>query len=45
MLLEKIFVPDKGFGYFGFEDFYNLCRDVADFLGDEKLELAVGAHK
>jgi len=30
---------------FGFEDFYNLCRDVADFLGDDKLELAVGAHK
>ena len=30
---------------FGFEDFYDLCRDVADFLGDDKLELAVGAHK
>ena len=30
---------------FGFEEFYNLCRDVADFLGDDKLELAVGAHK
>lgn len=30
---------------FGFEDFYNLCRDVADFLGDDKLELAVGAYK
>ena len=30
---------------FGFEDFYNLCRDVADFLGDDKLELAVGARK
>ena len=30
---------------FGFEDFYDLCRDVADFLGDDKLKLAVGAHK
>lgn len=30
---------------FGFEDFYNLCRDVADFLGDDNLELAVGAYK
>lgn len=30
---------------FGFEDFYALCRDVADFLGDDKLELAVGAYK
>jgi hypothetical protein len=30
---------------FGFEDFYNLCRDVADFLGDDRLQLAVGAHK
>jgi hypothetical protein len=30
---------------FGFEDFYNLCRDVAEFLGDSKLELAVGAYK
>lgn len=30
---------------FGFEDFYDLCRDVADFLGDDKLQLAVGAYK
>jgi len=30
---------------FGFEDFYGLCRDVADFLGDDKLNLAVGAYK
>lgn len=30
---------------FGFDDFYALCRDVADFLGDDKLELAVGAYK
>jgi len=30
---------------FGFEDFYDLCRDVTNFLGDDKLELAVGAHK
>ena len=30
---------------FGFEDFYDLCRDGADFLGDDKLQLAVGAHK
>ena len=30
---------------FGFEDFYRLCKDVADFLGDDKLELAVGAYK
>lgn len=30
---------------FGFEDFYALCRDVADFLGDDKLNLAVGAYK
>lgn len=30
---------------FGFEDFYALCRDVADFLGDAKLNLAVGAYK
>lgn len=27
------------------EDFYSLCKDVAVFLGDEKLELSVGAHK
>ena len=30
---------------FSFEDFYELCRDVADFMGDESLNLAVGAYK
>ena len=30
---------------FEFDDFYNLCRDVAQFLGDDTLNLAVGAHK
>jgi hypothetical protein len=30
---------------FGFEDFYNLCRDVANFLGDDELKLAVGDYK
>ena len=30
---------------FEFEDFYNLCRDVAQFLGDNELNLAVEAHK
>ena len=30
---------------FGFGEFYELCRDVTEFLGDDKLELAVGAHK
>jgi hypothetical protein len=30
---------------FEFDDFYNLCRDVAQFLGDDALNLAVGAHK
>tara|TARA_R110002126_G_scaffold43639_1_gene125188 strand:+ start:234 stop:731 length:498 start_codon:yes stop_codon:yes gene_type:complete len=30
---------------FEFNDFYDLCRDVAVFLGDEKLEIAVGAYK
>lgn len=30
---------------FGFEDFYALCRDVTDFLGDDDLNLAVGAYK
>ena len=30
---------------FEFDDFYNLCRDVAVFLGDEKLNIAVGAYK
>lgn len=30
---------------FQFEDFYSLCRDVATFLGDDQLNLAVGAYK
>ena len=30
---------------FSFHDFYDLCRDVAVFLGDEKLEVAVGDFK
>ena len=30
---------------FEFNDFYDLCKDVAIFLGDEKLEIAVGAYK
>jgi hypothetical protein len=30
---------------FEFDDFYDLCRDVAQFLGDDTLNLAVGAHK
>lgn len=30
---------------FSFEDFYALCSDVAEFLGDDHKELAVGAHK
>ena len=30
---------------FGYEDFYELCRDVAMFLGDENLQLAVGDSK
>jgi len=30
---------------FQYDDFYALCRDVAQFLGDEKLQLAVGAFK
>jgi hypothetical protein len=30
---------------FSYEDFYELCRDVAEFLGDESLNLAVGAYK
>ena len=30
---------------FEFDDFYNLCRDVAQFLGDDKLNLTVGAYK
>jgi len=30
---------------FEFEEFYELCRDVVQFLGDEELNLAVGAVK
>ncbi len=30
---------------FELSEFYDLCRDVAYFLGDETLELAVGAYK
>jgi hypothetical protein len=30
---------------FSYNDFYHLCRDVAEFLGDDDLNLAVGAHK
>jgi hypothetical protein len=30
---------------FGFEDFYALCTDVAQFLGDDNLNLCVGAYK
>jgi len=30
---------------FELEDFYDLCRDVARFIGDESLNLAVGAYK
>jgi len=30
---------------FSYENFYELCRDVAEFLGDESLNLAVGAYK
>ena len=30
---------------FEFNKFYNLCRDVAQFLGDDKLNLTVGAYK
>lgn len=30
---------------FGFNDFYGLCKDVAEFLGDNKLKLSVGAYK
>ncbi len=30
---------------FAFNDFYALCRDVAEFLGDDKLKLAVGDYK
>lgn len=30
---------------FEFEDFYNMCKNITEFLGDENLELAVGAYK
>ena len=30
---------------FDFNEFYDLCRDVAVFLGNEKLEITVGAYK
>jgi hypothetical protein len=30
---------------FSFDEFYNLCKDVALFLGDENLNLSVGAYK
>lgn len=30
---------------FTFEEFYELCRDVTEFMGDESLNLAVGAYK
>ena len=30
---------------FDLSEFYGLCRDVAYFLGDETLDLAVGAYK
>jgi hypothetical protein len=30
---------------FGFDDFYDLCRDVSVFLGDDNLNLSVGAYK
>jgi hypothetical protein len=30
---------------FEFDDFYNFCKDVAIFLGDDDLELNVGAYK
>jgi hypothetical protein len=30
---------------FMFHDFYELCRDVVEFLGDENLNLEVGAYK
>ena len=30
---------------FSFDDFYALCSDVAEFLGDEQGKLAVGAYK
>ena len=30
---------------FDFAEFYELCKDVAQFLGDEDLNLCVGAYK
>ncbi len=30
---------------FSYEDFYCLCADVAQFLGDENIQLNVGAYK
>jgi hypothetical protein len=30
---------------FKYDDFYELCKDVATFLGDENLSLSVGAYK
>ena len=30
---------------FEFDEFYNLCRDVAQFLGDDTLNLSVEAYK
>lgn len=30
---------------FSYEDFYSLCADVTQFLGDENLQLEVGAYK
>jgi hypothetical protein len=30
---------------FAYEDFYQLCADVAMFLGDQNLKLSVGAYK
>ena len=30
---------------FSLDDFYALCADVTQFLGDDNLELAVGAYK
>jgi len=30
---------------FAYEDFFELCRDVAQFLGDDDLNLNVGAYK
>ena len=30
---------------FGFEDFYDLCKDVTQFLGDDNFDICVGAYK